>query len=79
MNRVLTDFDFGDLNFLLSGWQVSQLASEAKKEKSTLTKEISKISNYGISVWETLLQHFLIYVHLSLLITSMMSGDLFQD
>ncbi|XP_014496555.1 uncharacterized protein LOC106758136 [Vigna radiata var. radiata] len=30
--------------------QVSQLASEAKKEKSTLTKEISKISNYGISV-----------------------------
>ncbi|CAJ1780737.1 unnamed protein product [Sphenostylis stenocarpa] len=30
--------------------QVSQLTSEAKKEKSTLTKEISKISNYGISV-----------------------------
>ncbi|KAL2336920.1 hypothetical protein Fmac_011366 [Flemingia macrophylla] len=30
--------------------QVSKLASEAKKEKNTLTKEISKISNYGISV-----------------------------
>ncbi|RDX90368.1 hypothetical protein CR513_27774, partial [Mucuna pruriens] len=28
---------------------VSKLASEAKKEKNTLTKEISKISNYGIS------------------------------
>lgn len=30
--------------------QVSKLASEAKKEKSTLTKEVTKISNYGISV-----------------------------
>ncbi|KAK7373173.1 hypothetical protein VNO80_06571 [Phaseolus coccineus] len=30
--------------------QVYQLASEAKKEKSSLSKEISKISNYGISV-----------------------------
>lgn len=30
--------------------QVSKLASEAKKEKNTLTKEVSKISNYGISV-----------------------------
>ncbi|KAK7339308.1 hypothetical protein VNO77_19967 [Canavalia gladiata] len=30
--------------------QVSKLASEAKKEKNNLTKEISKISNYGISV-----------------------------
>ncbi|KAK7395609.1 hypothetical protein VNO78_16173 [Psophocarpus tetragonolobus] len=30
--------------------QVSKLASETKQEKRTLTKEISKISNYGISV-----------------------------
>ncbi|KAK7293389.1 hypothetical protein RJT34_16254 [Clitoria ternatea] len=30
--------------------QVSKLASEAKKEKNTLLKGISKISNYGISV-----------------------------
>lgn len=30
--------------------QVSKLASEAKKEKNTMSKEISKISNYGISV-----------------------------
>ncbi|XP_061351802.1 RGS1-HXK1-interacting protein 1 [Gastrolobium bilobum] len=30
--------------------QVSKLASEAKHEKNSLTKEISKISNYGISV-----------------------------
>ncbi|KAL1352913.1 hypothetical protein HN51_016889 [Arachis hypogaea] len=30
--------------------QVSKLASEAKQEKKSLTKEISKISNYGISV-----------------------------
>lgn len=30
--------------------QVSNLASEAKKERRTLTKEVSKISNYGISV-----------------------------
>ncbi|KAI4370669.1 hypothetical protein MLD38_018993 [Melastoma candidum] len=30
--------------------QVSSLASEAKREKSVLSKVISKISNYGISV-----------------------------
>ncbi|XP_057496666.1 LOW QUALITY PROTEIN: RGS1-HXK1-interacting protein 1-like [Actinidia eriantha] len=30
--------------------QVSNLASEAKKERSAMTKEVSKISNYGISV-----------------------------
>ncbi|CAL5191803.1 unnamed protein product [Lathyrus oleraceus] len=30
--------------------QVSQLASEAKREKNSLAKEVSKISNYGISV-----------------------------
>ncbi|KAK4267902.1 hypothetical protein QN277_024625 [Acacia crassicarpa] len=30
--------------------QVSKLASEAKNERNTLTKEVSKISNYGISV-----------------------------
>ncbi|XP_057437242.1 RGS1-HXK1-interacting protein 1 [Lotus japonicus] len=30
--------------------QVSKLASEAKREKNSLTKEVSKISNYGISV-----------------------------
>ncbi|XP_028804631.1 uncharacterized protein LOC114759598 [Neltuma alba] len=30
--------------------QVSKLSSEAKKERNTLTKEVSKISNYGISV-----------------------------
>ncbi|CAL0304637.1 unnamed protein product [Lupinus luteus] len=30
--------------------QVSKLASEAKQEKKSLTKEVSKISNYGISV-----------------------------
>ncbi|KAI8572349.1 hypothetical protein RHMOL_Rhmol01G0191600 [Rhododendron molle] len=30
--------------------QVSNLASEAKRERNTLTKEVSKISNYGISV-----------------------------
>ncbi|KAI4356707.1 hypothetical protein L6164_000707 [Bauhinia variegata] len=30
--------------------QVSKLASEAGREKNLLTKEISKISNYGISV-----------------------------
>ncbi|WCJ22941.1 hypothetical protein M5689_004999 [Euphorbia peplus] len=30
--------------------QVSNLASEAKKERNTLTKEVTKISNYGISV-----------------------------
>ncbi|XP_065859271.1 uncharacterized protein [Euphorbia lathyris] len=30
--------------------QVTNLASEAKKERNTLTKEVTKISNYGISV-----------------------------
>ncbi|XP_004514234.1 RGS1-HXK1-interacting protein 1 isoform X2 [Cicer arietinum] len=30
--------------------QVSKLASEAKREKNSLNKEVSKISNYGISV-----------------------------
>ncbi|KAF7153717.1 hypothetical protein RHSIM_Rhsim01G0135700 [Rhododendron simsii] len=30
--------------------QVSNLALEAKRERNTLTKEVSKISNYGISV-----------------------------
>ncbi|XP_057981642.1 RGS1-HXK1-interacting protein 1 [Malania oleifera] len=30
--------------------QVSNLASEAKRERNALTKEVSKISNYGISV-----------------------------
>uniref|UniRef100_A0A7N0SZ23 Uncharacterized protein n=1 Tax=Kalanchoe fedtschenkoi TaxID=63787 RepID=A0A7N0SZ23_KALFE len=30
--------------------QVSKLASEAKREKNALTKEVTKISNYGISV-----------------------------
>ncbi|KAL6965063.1 hypothetical protein U1Q18_036120 [Sarracenia purpurea var. burkii] len=30
--------------------QVSSLASEAKREKNALLKEVSKISNYGISV-----------------------------
>ncbi|GKV12846.1 hypothetical protein SLEP1_g23940 [Rubroshorea leprosula] len=30
--------------------QVSNLASEVKKERNALTKEVSKISNYGISV-----------------------------
>ncbi|XP_034708880.1 RGS1-HXK1-interacting protein 1-like [Vitis riparia] len=30
--------------------QVSNLASEAKRERSALNKEVSKISNYGISV-----------------------------
>ncbi|XP_010258900.1 PREDICTED: uncharacterized protein LOC104598502 [Nelumbo nucifera] len=30
--------------------QVSSLASEAKRERNALTKEVSKISNYGISV-----------------------------
>ncbi|XP_062174310.1 RGS1-HXK1-interacting protein 1 [Alnus glutinosa] len=30
--------------------QVSNLASEAKRERNALTKEITKISNYGISV-----------------------------
>lgn len=30
--------------------QVSKLASEAKKERSMLAKEVTKISNYGISV-----------------------------
>lgn len=30
--------------------QVSKLASEAKKERSVLTKEVTNISNYGISV-----------------------------
>lgn len=30
--------------------QVSSLASEAKQEKNALTKEVTKISNYGISV-----------------------------
>ncbi|WJX81457.1 hypothetical protein P8452_64336 [Trifolium repens] len=30
--------------------QVSKLASEAKREKNSLAKEVSKISNYGISV-----------------------------
>ncbi|KAF5732910.1 hypothetical protein HS088_TW17G00443 [Tripterygium wilfordii] len=30
--------------------QVSSLASEAKKERNALTKEVRKISNYGISV-----------------------------
>lgn len=44
----------------LFGWQVTKLASEAKREKNSLTKEITKISNFGISVWETLLQHSLI-------------------
>lgn len=32
--------------------QVSNIASEAKRERNALTKEVSKISNYGISVWE---------------------------
>lgn len=31
-------------------WQVSDLASEAKRERNALTKEVTKISNYGISV-----------------------------
>ncbi|GAU12996.1 hypothetical protein TSUD_172950 [Trifolium subterraneum] len=30
--------------------QVSKLASEAKREKNSLAKEVSKISNYGISI-----------------------------
>ncbi|KAJ7950879.1 Alanine-tRNA ligase [Quillaja saponaria] len=30
--------------------QVSNLASEAKRERNALTKEVTKISNYGISV-----------------------------
>ncbi|GAY41900.1 hypothetical protein CUMW_062880 [Citrus unshiu] len=30
--------------------QVSNIASEAKRERNALTKEVSKISNYGISV-----------------------------
>ncbi|KAL2511485.1 Uncharacterized conserved protein UCP022280 [Abeliophyllum distichum] len=30
--------------------QVSNLAKEAKQERNTLTKEVTKISNYGISV-----------------------------
>ncbi|XP_055821711.1 RGS1-HXK1-interacting protein 1 isoform X2 [Solanum dulcamara] len=30
--------------------QVSNLASEAKKERNVLTKEVTKISNYGISI-----------------------------
>ncbi|RZC63789.1 hypothetical protein C5167_025560 [Papaver somniferum] len=30
--------------------QVSNLASEAKGERNSLTKEVSRISNYGISV-----------------------------
>ncbi|XP_075645925.1 RGS1-HXK1-interacting protein 1 [Castanea sativa] len=30
--------------------QVSKLASEAKRERTALTKEVTKISNYGISV-----------------------------
>ncbi|KAK9274172.1 hypothetical protein L1049_018986 [Liquidambar formosana] len=30
--------------------QVSKLASEAKRERNALTKEVAKISNYGISV-----------------------------
>ena len=34
----------------LSGCQVSKLASEAKRERVALTKEVTKISNYGISV-----------------------------
>lgn len=33
-----------------SALQVSNLASEAKKERIGLSKEVSKISDYGISV-----------------------------
>lgn len=40
------------------GWQVSKLASEAKKERNTLTKEVSKISDYGISVWPNFMLYF---------------------
>ena len=31
-------------------WQVSKLASEAKRERNALADEVSKISNYGIAV-----------------------------
>lgn len=30
--------------------QVSNLASQAKRERNVLTKEVSKISNHGIAV-----------------------------
>lgn len=44
----------------LSDWQVSNLASEAKRERNALTKEVTKISNYGISVWEFSSWHSLV-------------------
>lgn len=35
-------------------WQVSDIVSVAKRERRALSKKLSEISNYGISVWNIL-------------------------
>ncbi|KAI4354775.1 hypothetical protein L6164_003614 [Bauhinia variegata] len=48
LKDILRELPRGESSHFRS--QVSKLASEAKREKNVLTKEVSKISNYGISV-----------------------------
>ncbi|XP_042511590.1 RGS1-HXK1-interacting protein 1-like [Macadamia integrifolia] len=48
MKDVVGELSSGQASLFRS--QVSKLASEAKRERNVLTKEVSKISNYGISV-----------------------------
>ncbi|KAK7256509.1 hypothetical protein RIF29_29960 [Crotalaria pallida] len=48
LKDILGELPRRDASFFRS--QVSKLVSEAKQEKKSLTKEVSKISNYGISV-----------------------------
>ncbi|MED6160229.1 hypothetical protein PIB30_049442 [Stylosanthes scabra] len=48
LKDILGELPRRDASHLRS--QVSKLATETKQEKKSLTKEISKISNYGISV-----------------------------
>ncbi|TMW97480.1 hypothetical protein EJD97_005411 [Solanum chilense] len=48
LQDVLKEFPRREVSLFRS--QVSNLASEAKKERNVLTKEVTKISNYGISI-----------------------------
>ncbi|GMH31266.1 hypothetical protein Nepgr_033109 [Nepenthes gracilis] len=48
LKDALRELPSGEASYFRS--QVSKLASEAKREQNVLAKEVSKISNYGISV-----------------------------
>lgn len=50
---ILLCYENAVFDFLVSPFKVSNLASEAKRERHDLNKEVTKISNYGISVWNS--------------------------